>query len=346
MAWYALALLVLLVGGATLTSRILRRALGRIAVQSDRMRQFDFAAAPERSAFRDVDAVLSGLERAKTAMRALGKYAPVDLVRELYEQNREPTLGGELRTLSILFTDIKDFTTVSEQLAPAELARHLGDYFEAMTAAVIKEGGTLDKYVGDSLMVLWNAPNRQSDHALRACRAALACIEAERTLCASQLWNGLAPWTTRFGIHCDEVMLGHFGAPDRMSYTAIGDGVNLASRLEALNKQYGTTAIVSQSIVDQVGSAMAVRRLDRVAVKGKSNSVMIYELLSMPVDDRARTYEAALDAYFARDFAGAIALLAAQLDDRPSQLLVERAHKLVATPPPADWNGVYIWSTK
>ncbi len=125
MAGVALVMLVLLVTGATITSRALRRALARIAVQSERMRQFQFDAvrdAEAHSAFADIDRVLGGLEQAKTAMRALGKYAPVDLVRELYDQNREPTLGGELRALSIMFTDIKDFTTVSEQLPPAELA--------------------------------------------------------------------------------------------------------------------------------------------------------------------------------------------------------------------------------
>ncbi len=219
-----------------------------------------------------------------------------------------------------------------------------------MTDAVVKEGGTLDKYIGDSLMVLWNAPHRQSDHARRACRAALACIAAERALCASPAWQGLSPWTTRFGLHGDEVMLGHFGAPARMSYTAIGDGVNLASRLEALNKQYGTTAIVSQSIVDQIGDEFALRRLDRVAVKGKSNSVTIYELRGFSAQaidgERMRHYEAALEAYWARDFSAAAALLQTQLDDRPSALLVERCGKLAADPPPADWNGVYIWSTK
>jgi adenylate cyclase len=316
------------------------------------MRALDFApaAGPVTSGFADVESVLTGLEQAKTAVRALGKYAPIDLVRQLYHANREPTLGGELREVTLMFTDIKDFTQFAETLPPDRLARLLGHYFAVMSAAVSEHGGTIDKYIGDALMVLWNAPAACADHPTCAGRAALACIAATERLFASPEWEGLPPLTTRFGIHLDEVMVGHYGAPSRFSYTALGDGVNLASRLEALNKEYGTTIIVSERIVERArDGGFVFRLLDRVAVKGKSRAVAVYELLGDNVHTavgHARRYEEALAAYGARDFAGAMKLVDQQLEDPPSQLLWRRCQELQASPPPPEWTGIHAWTTK
>jgi adenylate cyclase len=242
------------------------------------MRRFELAPSATAAAFADVEAVLAGLERAKTAMRALGKYTPIDLVRRLYADNVEPALGGELRRVTLMFTDIKDFTTFAEPLPPERLATLLGRYFEVMTAAVTAHGGTVDKYIGDALMVMWNAPAAVADHAARACRAALACVAAADALCASAEWRGLPPLHTRFGIHTGDVMVGHFGAPERFSYTALGDGVNLAARLEALNKQYGTTILVSGAVAAAVGDEFVLRPVGRVTVKGKTQAVDVFEL--------------------------------------------------------------------
>ena len=222
---------------------------------------------------------MDGLERAKTAMRALGKYVPIDLVQELYAANREPALGGEPRDLSLLFTDIRGFTTIAEGIAPDVLAPALGRYLEAMIAGVHSTGGTIDKFTGDGLMAFWNAPSMAPDHARRACEAVLACLETTDALFASEAWAGLPPLFTRFGLHVDEVLVGHFGAPDRLSYTAMGDGVNLASRLEGLGKQYGVATLASEAIVARTEGAFVFRRVDLVAVKGKTKGVAVYELL-------------------------------------------------------------------
>jgi adenylate cyclase len=346
-----LGVCLLVIGGGVMTLRAIRGGLRQIARETERMRSFDFAASPTASPFRDVSSVLGGVERAKTAVRAMGKYVPIALVQQLFEANREPTLGGQLADVSIMFTDIKDFTTLAERLAPDELARWLGHYFEAMTGAVHGAGGTVDKYIGDSVMAIWNAPRPCPDHAERACRAALACTEATRRLFASPAWDGMPPLVTRFGVHRDRVMVGHFGAPDRMSYTAIGDGVNLASRLEGLNKQYGTTILVSEPIYDAVKARFTLRHIDRVAVKGRSSGVDVYELLgtsdqSAEVLIRARTYENALGAYMARNFREAIALLQGQLEDKPSRVLAQRCSVLLERPPGDEWNGVYVASDK
>ncbi len=348
-AYGVVTALVLLVGWQVL-SRV-RRAFARITTVTTRMRSFDFDPASAAAPFRDVAEVMDGLERAKTAMRALGKYVPVDLVRELYGANREPTLGGELREMSILFTDIRGFTTVAEGLSPDVLAPALGRYLEAMIDGVHATGGTIDKLIGDGVMAFWNAPARHPDHAKRACSAVCACLEATEKLFASEAWKGLPPFFTRFGLHTDTVLVGHFGAPDRLSYTLMGDGVNLASRLEALGKQYGVATLVSEAMVERVDGEFVFRLVDRVAVKGKTKGVAVYELLGRAGFQGAklgvaRTYERALDAYFARDFTRARALLASQRDDGPSATLDARCAHFESEPPPADWNGVFVATAK
>jgi adenylate cyclase len=352
----AFGVIALVLVGGSLILRAVRRGLAKVVNETNRMQAFDFEPAPVDAPFRDVAVVLEGVERAKTALRAMRKYVPIDVVRSLFESNREPSLGGRVCELSLMFTDIKDFTSYSEHLTPDRLAKLLGHYFAAMTAAVHATDGVVDKYIGDAVMAMWNSPRPCADHAARACRAALACERETHALFASPAWEGSPPWTTRFGLHCDEVMVGHFGAPDRMSFTAIGDGVNLAARLEGLNKQYGTRILVSDAVYRRAKDHFVFRHVDRVAVKGRSAAVDVYELIaeigaetSDAVRARlatARAYERALAAYLARDFAAALAMLAAQPDDGPSGTLAARCKTYAAHPPPPDWNGTTVASEK
>jgi adenylate cyclase len=341
---------VVLLAGLLVLFR-LRASLGRVVAATQRMRSFDFSPGPTDAPLREMAEVMEGVERAKTSMRALGKYVPIDLVRELFEANREPELGGDLVEISLMFSDIEGFTTLSERLSPDALAEALGHYLQAMTRAIRSTGGTVDKFIGDAVMAFWNAPTPHPDHARRACRAALLCGEATRVLYASPAWTGLPPLVTRFGLHRATVMVGHFGAPERLSYTALGDGVNLASRLEGLCKQYGIELLASEAIMDHAGDEYAFRLIDRVAVKGRAESVRVYELLgdkSVPVEAlaRARIYEQGLEAYFARDFARALTLLATCPGDPASRILSARCSALLAKPPPEDWNGVYVATSK
>jgi adenylate cyclase len=341
--------LVVVAGGLTVGR--LRLALGRIVLATARMRGFDFAASSTDAPFRDVADVMDGVERAKTSLRALGKYVPVDLVRQLYESNREPQLGAELVEVSLMFSDIEGFTSLSERLTPDVLARALGCYLEAMTQAVRSTEGTVDKFIGDSVMAFWNAPTRHPDHARRAAFAVLTCLRRTRELYASEAWQGLPPLFTRFGLHTARVMVGHFGAPERLNYTALGDGVNLASRLEGLCKQYGVAVLASEAFVGAAGDELAYRLVDKVAVKGKHEAVRVYELLGTRTESAcalvaATMYERALEAYFARDFERAIELLRPRGDDPPSGVLLERCESMLAHPPPPDWNGVYVAVSK
>ncbi|HLK39668.1 MAG TPA: adenylate/guanylate cyclase domain-containing protein [Polyangiaceae bacterium] len=347
-----LALLVglVLLGGVRLLTQ-LRSALGRVVDVMARMRRFDFAPGSRESTLREVAEVVDGVERAKTSVRALGKYVSLDLVRQLYAADREPEPGGEVLDLSVLFTDIEGFTTLAERLEPDELARALGLYLDAMTRAVTATGGTVDKFIGDAVMAFWNAPVRCADHPRRACRAVLECQRATRALYASDAWRGLPALVTRFGVHTARVMVGHFGAPDRLSYTVLGDGVNLASRLEGLGKQYGVAVLASEAVVRAAGDDFSFRRVDKVAVKGKKEAVFVYELLGWAAEcaeklPAARAYERGLEAYLGGDFGGALARLEALSGDPPSQVLAERCRTMLAHPPAADWDGVYVATQK
>ena len=169
------------------------------------------------------------------AMRLLGKYAPVDLVRRLYREKSEPVLGGELMEISIMFSDIKGFTALSEQLDPNRLAEMLGLYLDTLSGIIQRDTqGTIDKYIGDAIMAIWNAPEPVTDHPRMACLAALGCRDTARSLAQAPEWREFPVFETRFGLHCAKALVGHFGARDRMNYTAIGDAINLASRLEGL----------------------------------------------------------------------------------------------------------------
>lgn len=339
------AIALLLVLAAVLLLGALRRGLGRIVDGTRRMGAFEFAPAPAISAFRDVQGVLDGLELAKTAMRAMSRYVPVALVRGLYASRREPVLGGSLREVSMMFTDIEGFTTISERLGPDALAAVLGRYLEVMTDTIHRSGGIVDKYVGDAVMALWNAPADCPGHAVRACEAALACRDAEKVLVGSPDWSGPV-LRTRFGLHTDTVMVGHFGAPDRMSYTALGDGVNLSSRLEGLNKAYGTWILASEAMRIAAGDGFAFRLLDRVAVKGKTRGIAVYELLGRAsevpaeVAARVRAYETAFAAYSERRFTDALASLVS-CDDAPAASLAARCREYLESAPPSDWDGVF-----
>ncbi|HEY5742990.1 MAG TPA: adenylate/guanylate cyclase domain-containing protein [Terrimicrobiaceae bacterium] len=343
-----LGVMLFLIGGGFAILRSVRRAQEQITRESLKMNAFNFSPAATDSAFRDVSAVLESLEKAKAAMRAMSKYAPVDLVRRLYREKSEPVLGGELMEISIMFSDIKGFTTFSEQLTPNQLANVLGLYLDALSRIIQRDThGTIDKFIGDAIMTIWNAPKPLPDHPQMACRAALRCSEATRQLAQTPEWNGLPAFQTRFGLHCDKALVGHFGARDRMNYTAIGDAINVASRLEGLNKQYGTSIIVSEAIFARAREEFDFRLLDVVAVKGKSDAITVYELLGTKGTGERRpeviaAYEEAFAAYSARDFEKALAILKNSEGDGPSSVLIERCKTFLQSPPPANWDGVYV----
>ena len=333
------------------TLRRLRAALEQIEDRAKQMSAFHFEKSSVGSSFTDVEETLGSIELAKTAMRAMGRYVPVDLVRQLFADQQEPRLGGQVKAVSMVFTDLEGFTALAESRPVEEVAQMLGSYLEAMTRAIHEEHGIVDKFIGDAVMALWNCARTVEEHAVHACAAVLRCQAVTEALFASPAWAGRPRLTTRYGVHSGEVLVGTFGAPDRFNFTAIGDAVNLAARLESLNKQYGTTVLVSEQTARLAGERFAFRKVGRVAVKGKATAVDIFELLG-PADaprvsaQVVQVYEAALAAYGAARFTQARALLEPQLDDPPSARLHERCGELLERPPPPGFTGVHVAQEK
>jgi adenylate cyclase len=347
-ALLVLIALIIMTGAWIIRSVVRSHAL--ILRETARMNEFEFSPTHSSSYLRDVSQVLVGLEKAKTAMRAMSKYVPVKLVRQLYHDDEEPTLGGKSCELSVLFTDIKNFTAYAESMSPDRLAEVLGRYLEVMAETIQSEKGTIDKYIGDAVMTFWNAPEPVVGHEILACRAALRCRAALQSLFDSTAWGNAPRFETRFGLHCCTASVGHFGAPDRLNYTAIGDGINLTSRLEGLNKYYETTIIASDSIYSVAKGKFEFRLLDRVAVTGKLESVTIYELITESKAEARPTfvndYEQAFALYQREEFEGAIELLKRHPYDMPSQVLASRCRQFISNPSSEKWTGIYRFASK
>jgi adenylate cyclase len=205
------------------------------------------------------------------------KYVSKSVVDELLKHPEKVVLGGEDKSITVLFSDIRGFTTLSEKLKPQELVAHLNDYLSAMTDIIFKYDGTLDKYVGDEIMAFWNAPIEQENHAELACRTALDMMSTLAELNAS--WPEAKRFNIGIGLNTGVMTVGNMGSKSRMNYTLMGDNVNLGARLEGTNKIYGTNVIISEFTYDIVKDSFVCRELDSVKVKGKKKPVRIYEVM-------------------------------------------------------------------
>jgi adenylate cyclase len=266
------------------------------------------------------------------------------------------TLGGETRVMTALFSDLRGFTTVAHQLDPQALVDLLNEHMSAMTEVVFRHDGVLDKYIGDALMAFWGAPMTQPDHAARACQAALDMIARLGELQADWARRGLPRLELGIGINTGPMVVGNMGSRARLAYTVIGDAVNVASRLEGLSKEYGTRVVIGEATREAAGSAFEYRFLDVVAVKGRREPLAVYEVMApaggLDPTRRARLarYAAGVGDYRARRFPEArevFAGLGAEWpEDGPTALYLRRSEALLAAPPPADWDGVYVARTK
>jgi adenylate cyclase len=297
-------------------------------------------------------------ERAQRIRQTFEHYVSGQVVEEMLRHPERVKLGGERRDMTVLFSDIRGFTSISESLDPEALVSLLNAFFTPMTRLVLENGGTLDKYMGDALMAFFGAPVAHPDHAVRACRAALA-MRAELVRLNSG-WHRdgkLPPHLTLgigIGINSGEMSVGNVGSEAVFGYTVIGDNVNLGSRIEGLNKDYGSQILVSEFTARAAKEGFLFRELDSVRVKGKLKPVGIYELLdaapATPAQvERATLYAKGLAAYRARDFAAAEAIfadLADRLNDGPGKTFRERCRHYQEDPPPADWDGVEVRKTK
>jgi adenylate cyclase len=288
-------------------------------------------------------------QKGRYMKKAFSNYVSADLVAQIMKNPDILKLGGEKREISILFSDIRGFTSLSEKLSPENLVQVLNEYLNPMTRIVLEEKGTLDKYIGDAVMALFNAPLDVAGHAAHACRSALKMMLQLAELNRSFIARGIETIDIGIGINTGDAVVGNMGSAVRFDYTAIGDNVNLASRLEGLNKMYGTHIIVSEHTKQLAGGDFQFRELDLVAVKGKQKPIPIYELMDVGDKEVVVAFEDALRLYRRREFTEALRLfdgLSSQKQDKVSKLYVERCREFIASPPPTEWDGVFVAKSK
>ena len=348
------------------TSRRITKPLNQIMSAVRHIRQFELdERVPVRSRINEINRLAQAMETMRVALKSFGMYIPDALVKNIVTSNLSPELGGDRKELTLFFSDIADFTTLAESLSPEALTNDITRYFDEVGSVILSSGGTIDKYIGDAIMAFWNAPTEQADHASQACLTALRCRAAVHTFNAARQKQGLLPMHTRFGLHTGEAIVGNTGSSDRMNYTAMGASVNLASRIEGLNKHYGTEILVSQNTMAKTGKGFVFRSVGRAIPKGSKESVGIFELVGtrggamhggdeFAVDDQTSEFlsrwEKTFKLYLSRRFAEAAERFEKHLADRPQDglaaMYLTSARNLAAIPPPPGWQGVTTFTTK
>lgn len=341
----AAAALVVSLGVGFLLANRMASPLKGLAREVARVGNFQLESTPlPRSFIREVKVLSDAVERMRTGLKSFSHYVPVDLVRDLVRSGGVAALGGERRTISLMFCDLAGFTAFSEKKSPETAVETLTTYFESFGSAIEACGGVIDKFLGDGIMALFNAPEKIADAPAAACRAALRGAENFSARIPS---SGDGPLGVRVGLHAGEVLVGNVGTASRFSYTAIGDAVNLCSRLEGLNKQYGTRILASSAIRDAAGETEFLwRHLDRVIVVGREEPLDIHELVgfrssaSSEAIARADAYSRALTAFLARRWNDADTLLTAREDDPAARILRQRIAEARDGAGETNWTGV------
>lgn len=354
----SLAILFIAIIFARFLSRSVSKPIVLLTEETKKIKDFQLEEKIKiRSHIWEIQLMSEALSTMKRGLQAFGKYVPAGLVRQLIQTGEEARLGGQRRELTIFFSDVVGFTTISEGMLPEELMLHLSEYFEELTNIIIEQKGTVDKYIGDAIMAFWGAPVWNVDHAFYACRTALLCQKKLQELNKKWEGEGKVPLPTRIGIHTGETVVGNIGSTERMNYSVLGDSVNLASRLEGVNKIYGTEIIVSQTTYGKVSDKFLFRPLDLVAVKGKRQGIKIYELVcEMERDlppETTRLYEEftrGFNAYLKQDWDHALEIFMTIHHSFPSDplthLYIERCREFRKNTPGPGWDGIFYLKTK
>lgn len=346
--------LTLVLVGIVLISQLLTRPIAGLMAETMDIRNLRLdRPVTISSPVQELNDLAGALGAMKSALRSFGAYVPKEVVRTIVSSGTDSIVGGTRQRVTILFTDLQGFTSSTEQLEPEEVLRRLSSYFEVMSGAIHHHGGTIDKYVGDAIMALWNAPISQDNHEIRACRAMLACQIANRALNASQA-EGLPPFITRFGLHSDFVVVGNVGSSDRMQYTVLGSAVNLASRVEGLNKVFGSQLLVTEVIEETARGHFIFRPFGLVVAAGTSLPIGLFELLGELDDPDAQArrdgWTPAWTAYEAGRWSVAASAFQAYLDvwpdDIAARMFRDRSLTFQSAPPAPDWDGSLTISHK
>jgi len=284
-----------------------------------------------------------------------GKYVSPIVIDNLIKNPDLINLGGEKRNITIFFSDIRGFTSISEKLMPEELVHLLNEYLTEMTTIIIKNDGLVDKYMGDAIMAFWGAPLEQPNHAEMACSSSLEMIIKIKELQEKWKKENIPSFDIGIGLNSGDAIVGNMGSSSRFDYTAMGDNVNLASRMEGLNKIYGTNIIITEKTQKIIKEKFETRKLDAVRVKGKKKPILIFELISEKGNlsnkqlDFIKSYETGLDLYFEKKWKPAIKSFQEALnilDDFACNIFIKRCQEFIKNPPSQEWDGVWEMKTK
>ena len=337
--------------------RMITLPIKGLVIETERIKNFELDGTIKIPAkLEELKGLVEAMNSMKIGLRSFRKYIPAELVQQLIRKGEEIDASGERQRLTIFFSDIEDFSTISEKLTPNELSSQISEYLTEMTTIILRHGGTVDKYIGDSIMAFWGAPNKTLDHATQACLAAIECNTRLKILAKEWTSQGRPGFKARIGLNTGDVVVGNIGSDQRLSYTAMGDPVNLASRLEGLNKEYSTSIIISQTVLNELPDEFIYRLLDIVVVKGKTEPVPIYELVSRKGDvtgsdsEFLEMFGKAVNSYLEKDWEKALfrfeKLLGLRPDDQACKIFIERCREYRDNPPGHDWAGEYVFLHK
>ncbi|MBS0650817.1 MAG: hypothetical protein JSR93_06625 [Verrucomicrobia bacterium] len=333
------------------TSFIIVKYTGRISTpmailskEVDKISRLDLKSNLHiRSNITEILLIRNAVEALRRAVHSFAKYIPKEIVLDLFQKKEEILLGGEKRELTIFFSDISGFSDIAESLSIDLLSQLLSEYFDHMSKIILKESGTIDKYLGDGIMAFWGAPLPISNHAAKACTAALLCKTMVTNLNQKRKKEGLPEFITRFGINTGVAIVGNIGTQEMMNYTAIGDAVNITSRLQIVDKTYHTSILISEHVCNYLDNRFIIRPLDVILVKGKVQKIKIYELVGKKGSDKeiepteqeillCKLFREAYEAEEANDLKKAYELFSAIAqqfpEDYPTQLHLERLKNL------------------
>jgi len=355
--WISFAILIPAIGVGLIFAHTLSRPIEQLTLEVQNIHDFRLDDTVYlRSYIYEIQTMSDAIRAMKAGLRAFRRYVPADLVRELIETGIEVKPGADERELTLMFSDISDFTSIAEQVPARELMEDLSDYLTRVTRVINENRGTVDKYIGDAVLAFWGAPQRNEDHALSACRSVLRVQRVINQINEERIAEGKRPFQTRVGLHTGFTIVGNVGSDERLNYTVLGDSVNLASRLESVNKRYGTSIIISKDTYRYVRQRFICRPLDIIAVKGKTEGVLIYELLGERSEDEddlidfASKFQNAFDMYLNRRFVDAANVLQTLKDarpqDRPTESLLLRCHEFIQCEPDENWTGLVRLDSK
>lgn len=338
------------------SSLLLSRSMARLAAKTERIRQLDFSThVPVTSRITEILKLSTAIERMREGLEVFGLYVSKELVGEIMRSPASTGLGGTRRQLTVMFTDIEGFSRISESIDPELLTSRLSRYFEILGEAISAHHGMIDKYIGDSVMAFWNAPQPDPDHIFNACRSALEAAAASRLLADKWRKLGRATFHTRIGLHTGMAVVGNVGARQRINYTLVGAVANQASRLEGLNKVYHTEILASGEVASATADRLVWRHVDRIVSAGTTEALDIHEPLG-EIDQAGAhmaflgKWEAARKAYSEGRFEAAkeafCAVLALKPDDGPCRAFIDRCGRLAPSEPPPGWDGVWHFDRK